>query len=286
MIPDDRNVRFPVAAGSFYGDDPAALRRQLAALAPAPETERESLHGCMIPHAGYIFSLGTAMRTLGCAARPERIVLLGPSHRFAFEGAAVADFDFWRTPLGDVPVDREGLELIRGGGFSRLAIDDARHAGEHSLEVELPPIQFLWEGVPVLPAVVGQLDAAAADELGRELAVLDRPGTLWVVSGDFTHYGRNFGYTPLGDPVEPSRLRALDSEAAQLLAREDFSGFAAFLARTGATICGVNPAAAFLKMREHAGRRNRTGRVVEVTDSGAVSGDYRHVVGYAGIVWS
>ena len=277
--------RAAAVAGSFYGKDAVLLRKQLEQL-PLPPPE-PGVHGCMVPHAGYVFSMPTALRTLARArgAAVTRAVIVAPSHRAWFEGIAAASYDAWETPFGPMPLDREGFERLTREAPRGIAADDSPHVQEHAIEVELPLLHFLFGEIPIVPVLVGSLDFQSAGNIGERLAELDGPGTLWVISGDFTHYGNSFGYTPFGLPCPREKLNAQDREAAELIAAGNLPGLAEFLARTRATICGIAPAALYLRMLEHTGR-GIAGRVTEVTDSGAVSGDYGHVVGYAGIVFA
>ena len=278
-------IRAAAVAGSFYGKDAALLRKQLEQL-PLPPPE-PGVHGCMVPHAGYVFSMPTALRTLARARENAvtRAVIIAPSHRAYFEGAAAASFDAWETPFGPMPLDREGFELLTREAPRGIAADDAPHVPEHAIEVELPLLHFLFGAIPIVPVLVCALNFQSAGIIGGQLAKLDTPGTLWVISGDFTHYGTSFGYTPFGLPCPREKLNAQDRDGAERIANRDIPALARFLNRTHATICGIDPAVLYLRMLEHSGRRI-SGRVTEVTDSGAVSGDYDHVVGYAGIVFA
>ena len=280
------SVRSAAVAGTFYGAEPAMLRRQLQSVElpdPVP-----GVCACMVPHAGYVFSMPTALRTLAAARRNKtfsKAVIIGPSHRSFFTGAAVADFSGWATPFGTVETDAQSLTLLEAEQIPEMHFDNAPHLQEHSIEVQLPLLQYLIEGIKTVPLLAGQLDLRSASALGKCLAKLHSPDTLWVISGDFTHYGRNFNYTPFGLPVDPRKLNALDREGAEFIANGDIPGLAAFLNRTHATICGINPAVLFLKTMEAAGV-SITGKVTEVTDSGVVSKDFNHIVGYAGILFT
>ena len=278
-------IRAAAVAGSFYGKDAGLLKQQLEQL-PLPPPE-PGVHGCMVPHAGYVFSMPTALRTLARAkgAAVTRAVIVAPSHRAWFEGIAAASYDAWETPFGPMPLDREGFERLTGEAVPGIAADNAPHVQEHAIEVELPLLHFLFGAIPIVPVLVCSVNFQSSGIIGEHLARLDAPGTLWVISGDFTHYGRSFDYTPFGLPCPREKLNAQDRDAAERIANRDLPALARFLNRTHATICGISPAAVYLRMLEHSGRRV-TARVTEVTDSGAVSGDYDHVVGYAGIVFS
>lgn len=280
------DIRPAAVAGTFYGATPDMLRRQLETVElPQPSP---CVRGCMVPHAGYVFSMPTALRTLAAARKTEgfsRAVIIAPSHRSFIKGAAVADYSAWQTPFGNIKADVQALEYLETKISPELQFNIAPHHQEHAIEVELPLLQYLFDDIKIVPVLAGQLDLRTASALGEIFAELNTPDTLWVVSGDFTHYGQSFNYTPFGLPVEREKLNALDREGAEFIANGDIPGLAQYLNRTHATICGINPAVLFLKTMEAAGV-SITGRVTEVTDSGVVSGDFNHVVGYAGILFT
>ena len=280
-----QSIRSAAVAGTFYGAESAMLRRQLQTVElpdPVP-----GVCACMVPHAGYVFSMPTALRTLAAARGKNfsKAVIIGPSHRSFLTGAAIADFSGWATPFGTVEADTAALNLLKDAPIPELCFDNAPHVQEHSIEVQLPLLQYLFEGIKIVPVLAGQLDLRSAAALGKSLAKLHTPETLWVISGDFTHYGKSFGYTPFGLPVDPQKLNALDREGAVFIANGDIPGLAAFLNKSHATICGINPAVLFLKTMEAAGV-SIAGQVTEVTDSGVVSKDFNHIVGYAGIIFT
>ena len=276
-IRDQQKVRRAAAAGRFYEGDALSLRRRMAeteAGLPPEAPSGKTVRGCVLPHAGYMFSLGVAMETLRAARHCgcSKVVLLGPSHYVGFRGIAAATFTSWRTPFGDLS--------------TATTVNDDAHTNEHSLEVLFPLIQYFFDAPLVLPLVVGGISAEDAQSLGAALAKLDAPDVLWLISSDFTHYGRKFRYTPFGESADPAELNRLDREAAELIAARDLTGFVKFLGRTGATICGAHPIAIYLAMLDGLEpERTVRGRVAAMADSGAVSGDYRTVVDYAGIVF-
>ena len=153
------------------------------------------------------------------------------------EGDAVS------TPLGEIRIDRDWLDRL--ALLAPVARNDRVHAAEQSAQIEYPLLQLaLPQGFTVVPLVMG---AFGRDQMGmcaRALARLMDAETLLVVSSDFTHYGDDFAYTPFGrDGGKDVRARvaASDAEAFSFMAKCDADGFAAFIARTGATICGHVP---------------------------------------------
>jgi MEMO1 family protein len=185
-------VREPAVAGRFYTDDPVRLRdvvrRHLDTTPGSPTGPPPA--ALIAPHAGYRYSgptAGAGWATLaGAAPPPDRIVLLGPSHRIPVggSGVGVSSAALWRTPLGDVPVDRDGTEALVDQGLAVVA-DDA-HAPEHSLEVHLPFLLEALGPVPVVPLVTGRCSPEVAAAAVRRL--WDDDGTVVVVSSDLSHY--------------------------------------------------------------------------------------------------
>jgi len=177
-------VREPAVAGLFYTNDPDELREGVdALLADARVASNETVpKALVVPHAGFMYSGPIAAsafaRVRGAAI--ERVVLVGPSHRVFLNGLAAPSARFMRTPLGDVAIDHDALDRA---GVPR---DDAAHAREHSLEVELPFLQRVLPRARVCPIACGR---ATPDEVARVIeALFGGPETLVVISSDLSHY--------------------------------------------------------------------------------------------------
>jgi AmmeMemoRadiSam system protein B len=183
-------IRAPAVAGSFYPDDAAELSgmvdRLLAEAAPPSVPFRVA--AVIAPHAGYGYSGPVAasafasLRQAGPAAR--RVVVIGPSHHLAFRGLALPRRQPFRTPLGDVPLDREAVTAL--AALPHVVLDDEPHLTEHAIEVELPFLQRLLGDFTLVPLVVG---TATAVEVAQVLEqVWDPETTLVVASSDLSHY--------------------------------------------------------------------------------------------------
>jgi len=290
-IRDEQKVRLSAVAGMFYEGNALVLRRQMAeveAKLPKPDPEAPLLKGVVLPHAGYVFSLPTAMAAM-VALRNRKIaraIVLGPSHYVGFRGIAAADYTRWRTPFGDLSTATELLEELRNWNTPLVTFRNDAHVREHSLEVQLPLVQYFLGLPEVLPLVVGSLSMEDVKTLAPKFAAFDTPETLWVISSDFTHYGRRFQYVPFTDKV-PERLHEQDHSAAELIAARNLDGFASFLGRTGATICGMNPIALFLGILDEIDPdRTIHGTIAAEANSGELTGDYGNAVGYESIRFS
>ena len=182
-------VRSPAVAGLFYPRDPTRLQDEISALlAAAPADDRTAPKAVIAPHAGYIYSgavAAAAFSTLrGGAAAVTRVVLIGPAHHVWLRGIAASTADAFETPLGRVPVDRAALAAIADLPFVRG--NDAAHAPDHALEVELPFLQSVLGAFAIVPLLVGDAPPHAVAEALRRL--WGGPETLIVVSSDLSHY--------------------------------------------------------------------------------------------------
>jgi AmmeMemoRadiSam system protein B len=252
-------VRAPAVAGFFYPGDAAELRDAVSEyLAQAPTTAGSVPKALIVPHAGYIYSgaiAGAAYSQVAHRRRQiRRIVLIGPSHRVYLRGMAVPSAEVFETPLGMVPVDSELKARVLT--HEHVVESDSPHASEHSLEVQLPFLQMMFDDFTLLPLALGSASAPAvaaalADVWGDE-------ETLVLVSSDLSHY------------LPYDQARAVDAETITTILRNDAT-------LTGEQACGcvgIN-GLTFLA-------RQRTARIEEIArcNSGDTAGDRTRVVGY------
>ena len=272
----------PAVAGSWYPASRSALADLVDRLldgAPAPEGAAPRI--VVAPHAGFVYSgrvAAHAFRPFAGSGGVRRVILIGPSHYVGFRGARVPEAEAYRTPLGDVPLDRETLgELVERPGFEA---DNRPWTREHSLEAEIPFLQrALGAPFAAVPVLVGaSTSPAQVREIAAGLRAAADASTLVVVSSDFTHFGRAFGYVPFVSDV-PGGLRRLDGGAIDLIAAGDADGFARYCDETGATICGRLAIEVALRVPPGGAR----GRLLAYDTSGRMTGDWEHTVSYAAI---
>lgn len=284
------DVRQAYVAGQFYPGDARELRRMIAAMIAEaerqPVSETSSVWAVILPHAGYVYSGLTAVKTLlplrGKSFR--RVVVIAPSHRYPIRGLALTRFQAYQTPLGTIPVDTEVIQTLAELNDPLLQMGDDSHRNEHALEVELPLLQeMLAPDFKLIPLICGMISLAEAEHLAGKLRQLVSPDTLWVISSDFTHFGHAFDYVPFRDQV-PERLRQLDLGAVELIRQIDAAGFDNYLKVTHATICGANPIKLLLALAKLT-VPGAQGELCEYTTSGAITGDYSHCVSYAGMMF-
>jgi MEMO1 family protein len=253
-------VRRPAVAGSFYPAQADQLRQDVVKLlADAGTAVKITPKALIAPHAGYIYSGSTAAAAFATLHDSRqtltRIVLIGPAHYVAIGGIALPTVDVFETPLGRVPVDRAGLTEIASLPF--VSRNDAAHAPEHALEVELPFLQIVLPSFSLLPLVVGD---ASAHEVAQVLARLwSGPETLLVISSDLSHY------------LSYEAARRLDAATAAAIENGDWSSLGPGQA------CGYLPIAGFLI---EANRRNLKARRLSMCNSGDTAGPRDQVVGY------
>jgi len=247
-------------AGLFYPADPQRLRAEVQGLLAAPSTSSIASPKALIaPHAGYRYSgavAGAAFATLsGVADAVRRVVLIGPAHYVAVRGIAVPTVKAFETPLGQVPVDQQALAGLADLPF--VIRNDAPHAPEHALEVELPFLQAVLSSFSVVPLVVGDARPQAVAGVLRRL--WGEQDTLVVVSSDLSHY------------LDSAAARRRDADTASAIERGDWDAI------------GPNDACGFLAVAgllAEAGRRGLNARRLALCNSGDTAGSPERVVGY------
>jgi AmmeMemoRadiSam system protein B len=181
-------VREPAVAGLFYPRDPSELRTMIEGLLDQVEFQAGlAPKALIVPHAGYVYSGSVAAtayaRLRSYRDRYTRVILLGPCHRVAVRHLALSGVDVFRTPLGDVPLDKEVIAAL---DMPDVRIFEATHQFEHSLEVHLPLLQIALRSFSLVPLVIGEVAPETVAEVINTL--WGREETLIVVSSDLSHY--------------------------------------------------------------------------------------------------
>jgi len=234
-----------------------------------------------LPHAGYQFSGQTAVCAIKAADKKySRIVVIGPSHTTYMEDMlSVPSVTHYETLLGEIPLDVDFIEkLLEYPIFHSVPY---AHKEEHSVQIELPLLQYKQKDFKLVPIVAGRCSSETIHKVGGILKNLVGEQTLVIASSDFVHYGRTFGYVPFTENI-PEQIKKIDMGAYEHIASLDSEGFLKYKHRTGATICGYVPVAILLSMLEKSAKAN----LVEYKTSGELTGDYRHSVSYLSVVFS
>src|SRR3989344_4267741 len=257
------NERNPAVAGLFYPDNPHTLRAAVTDYLRAVPESGSVPKAIIAPHAGYIYSGPIAAsayaRLKPARGKIQRVVLLGPSHRVGFRGLALSSAEFFVTPLGRIPLDREAAAGI--SYLPQVRVMDVAHVQEHSLEVHLPFLQEVLGEFRLLPLVVCD---ASPEEVSEVLELLwGGPETLIVISSDLSHYH---------DYATAQKRDRATSRAIEALRCEDIGYEDA---------CGRNPVKGLLYVARQRGLHVRT---VDLRNSGDTAGARDRVVGYGAYV--
>ena len=283
-------IRKPCFNGKFYDADETSLRKSLSKMVQKEidaEGTGHHVRALILPHAGYCFSAQTAVKTLlkSVHGQYSKILVIAPSHRIPFRGVAMAKFDSYRTPLGDIPVDVKGVSDILDSKNDYIAHMADAHEGEHSLEVQLPLLQHFFKDFELIPVINGLIDETSARHIAATLKNWWREDILWVISSDFTHYGRSFNYLPFRENIKEN-LRKLDLGAIQLIIDNELHNFCEYLDKTRATICGCGAIQILMAVLEQINNRDDYGtELVHYTTSGDMTNNYSQCVSYAGIAF-
>ena len=264
-------VRNPVVAGQFYRGTDTLLKKEVASLF-AEKKEKINALGVVSPHAGYAYSGPVAGEVLSSIVPKTTYIILGPNHT-GFGKPFGLDFErIWKTPLGEVEVDKPLGEAIFKHS-KHIEKDSQCHNYEHSIEVQLPFLQCLNKKFTFVPIVISYGDKEIYKKIGRELAdaVKDSKKDVTIIaSSDMTHY----------EPEETAKKK--DMLAIEKILALDTDGFLETIEKYDISMCGFAPTA--IMMEAALGLGAKKAKLIKYNTSGDTSGDYSAVVGYAGIV--
>ena len=262
--------RKPAVAGTFYPEQPAVLRRMLqeyldqSGVNPAGSAVRV----LVVPHAGYIYSGPTA----ACAFRRvagsdiERVILLGCSHHFSFEGACIYTEGAFETPLGEFPIDETfAARLAERVGNS----DPEPHAQEHALEVELPFLAMSVGIVPIVPVLFGSRFGEPHMRFAKALLEMTGDNDLIIASSDLSHY------------LTESQANALDHTTIDTLLKKDVQAFVGDVQSGRCSVCSLAAVATAMVYSLECGAAEWS--LLDYRPSAHASGDTSRVVGYAAV---
>lgn len=263
-------MRQPAVAGQFYPLRCESLENELKRCFEGLKIEERDVLGAVCPHAGYIYSGKVAAYAYATLPEADTYVLFGPNHT-GYGSPISVSRETWKTPLGNLDVD---LELADGFLGSIVDADELGHRYEHSIEVQLPFLQYRFgQDFKILPICMGMQDEDTAVEVGNLVAdLISESGKRAVIiaSSDFTHY------------ETAERAKEIDSEIINAILNFDISGMYDRLYQRNASVCGYGPIAAMLSASQKLGGNRAT--LLKYANSGDVSGDTDAVVGYAAII--
>jgi len=250
-------IKEPSVAGSFYTNDKQTLENQIKKFADESKNTYEyRTRAVIVPHAGLVYSGRLAYEGISQIDRNvKNIFIFAPAHRVAFDGISLSGFDKWKTPLGEIDVNQticKELEENFNAKFNDNAI-----APEHSIEIEVPIIQSVFDEVKIVPVLVGRADFNVVTAILNEYY----PNTenAFVISSDLSHF------------LTDDKAKSIDRKTAEMIEAGDMNGFR-FEQACGAL--GIAGLVEFANLNEYSLIR------IDMTNSSAASGDKSSVVGY------
>ena len=283
-------MREPIVVGQFYSANFDELENQIkdsftSKFGPGDlpvKRQDKEIKGIVSGHAGYMFS-GPAMawsyKEIAESKFPDTYIILGLDHTGIGEDCT-SDED-WQTPLGTVKINKVLVKLLEKNG---LKINNEAHASEHSIEVQLPFLQFASKdyikALKFAPIMIASFNYEETAEKIKNALKEYKKDVCFIVSSDFTHFGPAYGFTPFSENMKEN-MKNLDFGAINFIKNLDPEGFLNYCEETGATICGKYPIAVLLQILKEKAKA----QLIHYYTSGDITEDYSNAVGYASIVF-
>lgn len=264
-------TRKAIVAGQFYPASASELKRMIKGMVEE-KAKRQEVIGLISPHAGYIYSGPVAGAVISRIRFKDTFIIMGPNHTGRGRPFSIMTEGRWQTPLGEVEIDSEmGRRILAHSRY--LEEDMAAHLHEHSIEVQLPFLQYFKTEFKLVPIVLAYAGGAIYKEIGRALArAVKESGRKAVIiaSSDMTHY----------EPQASAQKK--DTQAIEAVLALDEDELLKRVAELDISMCGYAPAVSLIVAAKELGAKGA--ELVKYQTSGDTSGDYSSVVGYAGII--
>ena len=266
-------IRQPVVAGQFYPQTEEGINKMLATMIDA-SSDKQDAKGVIMPHAGYVYSGYVAGATISKVDIKKTAIILGANHSGEGEQFGIMTKGSWLTPLGEAKIDTEIAESILKES-SLLKEDSLSHAREHSIEVEIPFLQYLRKDIKIVPITVSGGSLEEYQQLGKDISDgFKKVGrsALFIASTDMTHH-ESKALAEEKDRLSIDAILALDEKKLFTVVEEN-----------NISMCGVAPVCVLINICKSLGAR-KSG-MVKYQTSGDMTGDDSSVVGYAGfVIW-
>jgi len=264
-------IRQPVVAGQFYPGSASQLEAMIETLVDEKAEKREVI-GLVSPHAGYIYSGPVAGAVISRIKFKDTFIIIGPNHSGKGKPLSIMTKGKWKTPLGEVEIDSElGKQILATS--SHLQEDAIAHQYEHSIEVQIPFLQYFKSDFRIVPIILGYAGGDTCKEIGREIAKAVRELNREVViiaSSDMTHY----------ETQESAQKK--DTQAIDAILNLDEDELLRRVEESDISMCGYAPTVSLISAAKELGAKSA--ELVKYQTSGDTTGDYSAVVGYAGII--
>ncbi len=279
------NIRSPAVAGMFYKRGKAELEKQIRELFfGIAQNKDENIIGIVVPHAGYEYSGRVAAHAYSCLPNAKKFIIIGPNHAGVGPPVSVWRSGYWITPLGNAKINEkmadeicteseafrhaENLKDFRAISNSAAEADERAHAREHSIEVQLPLLQFLYgDDFSFVPICMMDQSIGAAKDLAEAILKVKEEFVI-IASSDFTH----FESRESAERKDATAIKAIESLDAKRFYRT--------IEKERISICGFGPIAALMMVAKQLGGKIN---LIKYSTSGDATGDFESVVGYAAL---
>ena len=270
---EQSKIRKPAVAGQFYPSSSQELKNRIETLIDK-KAEKSDVIACMLPHAGYMYSGAVAAQTVSRINIKNKIILLGPNHTGYGRAYSIMTDGIWQTPLGEIKID-SNLAKSMLSRSRYLEEDSLAHTYEHSLEVELPFLQYFKPDFEIVPIIVLSEEINILRDIGKDIsyAIKDlniRDSAMIVASSDMTHY------EPQGQAAKK------DKQAIQAILDLDEYELMERVQKLNISMCGYAPVVVMLAAAKLLGAQKSS--LIKYQTSGDITGEKDSVVGYAGII--
>ena len=264
-------IREPIVAGQFYPSSHSSLQAQISKFIDK-KAQKEEVIGLVSPHAGYIYSGAVAGAVMSRIKFKDTFIIMGPNHTGHGKPFSIMTEGAWVTPLGSVEIDSKlGKKILAES--KNLEEDQVAHLYEHSVEVQIPFIQYLKKGFKIVPIVLSHGPKSVYKEIGKAMAKVikdSKSEAVIIASSDMTHY----------EPQESAKRK--DTQAINAILELNEDELLNRIEKLNISMCGYAPAVSLISAAKELGASR--GTLIKYQTSGDVTGDYSGVVGYAGII--
>jgi MEMO1 family protein len=277
---EQQTIRHPAMAGRFYPGSRDRLANVVDTYFSEPVAAQQPAINpkiLIVPHAGYVYSGQTAAVGFAQIQAVSRIILLGGSHHRRFNGAALYQGDFWKTPIGHAPIDQEAISWLEQQPLFDIGNDV--HQPEHCLEVQVPFLQQKLSHFGIVPILLSQASKDEINQMARVLVEIMDDDTLLVISSDLSHYPPQDDAKRIDQAVIEAIL-SLDIDRLAITINQQMNSGVDNLSTCA---CAETAIKVGMQAAHLLGATDVT--LLRYTNSGQISGDPARVVGYATIAF-
>ncbi len=263
--------REAILKGTFYPKTKEEILNQLKKFFSKTKSLKQKTNYLVCPHAGTIYSGQTAAYSYSLMEKPETIVILCPNHTGYGEEISVYPEGKWETPLGEIEVDKKAVEKITELN-SKAKKDELAHLQEHSIEIQLIFLQYLFKDFKILPIALMTENPKNLKKLAETLIETEKKLNKKfsaIASSDFTHF------------LSAEQAKEKDFKAIELIKKMDVKGFHELVKKERLSICGHSPIEVLMQYCKKKGIKKA--ELINYSNSGDKTGDNSSVVAYAGI---